>query len=205
MAKQAKVWTGSAWADLASATTDLTPYSTTAQMNTAIGASAGLTLINSTTFSAAANVSFNNVFSSTYDNYRVVWELTNSTAGTYFSMRMRASGTDNTSANYWNNRGLLSQTSAQSISDTSAQTAFLAFMERDTGPASGAYEIYSPYKTTETTLFGTYQFRYYSPYNQHTALKTGSMSVTTSYDGFTVFPAATSTMTGTIKIYGYKN
>ena len=40
MAKQAKVWTGSAWADLASATTDLTPYSTTAQMNTAINTTA---------------------------------------------------------------------------------------------------------------------------------------------------------------------
>ncbi len=204
MAKQAKVWTGSAWADLASATTDLTSYSTTAQMNTAIGASAGLTLINSTTFSAAANVSFNNVFSSTYDNYRVVWELTNSTAGTYFSMRMRASGTDNTSANYWNNRGFFVQSGTNSTSDTSAQTAFLAFMERDTGPASGAYEFYSPYKTGETSIVGTYQFRYYSPYNMHSAIKTGVTTVTTSYDGFTVFPAATSTMTGTISIYGYK-
>jgi len=39
MAKKARVYDGTAWQELASAQTDLTAYSTTAQMNTAINAS----------------------------------------------------------------------------------------------------------------------------------------------------------------------
>ena len=39
MAKKSRVWDGTAWQELASAQTDLTAYSTTAQMNTAIAAS----------------------------------------------------------------------------------------------------------------------------------------------------------------------
>jgi hypothetical protein len=38
MAKKAKVWDGANWQELASAQTDLTAYSTTAQMDTVIGA-----------------------------------------------------------------------------------------------------------------------------------------------------------------------
>ena len=62
----------------------------------------GLIKIASNTFSAVTSVSLpNNTFTSTYTNYRLVFNLdTNSSTGTP-SLRFRASGVDNTSANYF--------------------------------------------------------------------------------------------------------
>ena len=62
----------------------------------------GLVRINGTTFSAASSVSLpNNSFTTTYTNYRVIFNLDlNSSSGTP-SLRFRASGTDNSSANYY--------------------------------------------------------------------------------------------------------
>ena len=56
MAKKSRVWDGTAWQELASAQTDLTPYSTTEQMNTAIAAKTGMTLLSTTTLSGASTV-----------------------------------------------------------------------------------------------------------------------------------------------------
>ena len=62
----------------------------------------GLVRINGATFSAASSVSLpNNSFTTTYTNYRVIFNLDlNSSSGTP-SLRFRASGTDNSSANYY--------------------------------------------------------------------------------------------------------
>lgn len=56
MAKKARVYDGTAWQELASAQTDLTAYSTTAQMNTAITAGPRMTLLSTTTLSGASTV-----------------------------------------------------------------------------------------------------------------------------------------------------
>jgi hypothetical protein len=61
--------------------------------------SGALTLITTTTFSASSSVSFNSVFSATYDRYLVVGSMTSSAAGVNHNLRLRASGTDNTTAN----------------------------------------------------------------------------------------------------------
>lgn len=161
----------------------------------------GLVLVSSTVFTTASTVNINNCFTSTYDNYRIVLEHKGS-AVQQISMRMRVGGTDNSSANYWNNR-VFSQASAVSSSGpTSADTSFLMTTEYETGVSSVSYDIYSPFKTYETSIAGIGQFRYTSFY-QHSFYKTGQMTVTTSYDGFSLI-SGNGTMTGTIKVYGYK-
>ena len=63
--------------------------------------SGALTLLSTTSFSAASSVSLpTNTFSSTYDDYLVLLNVTSSSADQYVSARMRASGTDNTTSNY---------------------------------------------------------------------------------------------------------
>ena len=72
MGKKARVWDGTAWQELASAQTDLTAYSTTAQMNTAITAGVGLVpILTQTIGTAVSSVVVSNAFSATYDNYKI--------------------------------------------------------------------------------------------------------------------------------------
>jgi hypothetical protein len=52
------------------------------------------------TFTGASSVSINGVFSSTYDSYRIMFHVTSASANNYPILRLRASGTDNSSSNY---------------------------------------------------------------------------------------------------------
>jgi hypothetical protein len=63
-------------------------------------ASSGLTLINTTSFSAVSSQSFDDVFSATYDNYKIFYRYLKATTTSDAQLRMRVSGADNTSANY---------------------------------------------------------------------------------------------------------
>ena len=202
MAKQAKVWTGSEWADLASATTDLTPYSTTAQMNTAIAASAGLTLINTTTFSAASTASINNCFTSSYENYKIVATITSSaTSITNLAYRLRVSGTDTTSGNY--DYGLLYITNAGGPTRvwSAAQTSgIIGYIGNVSGVLS--FDIAKPQLATETVISAIGNEQDNSGFSGYSSWQ--RMSMATAYDGITFIPAS-GTFTGTIRVYGYKN
>ena len=80
-------------------------YLTTDGTNKSWGtvAPSGLTLINRTSFSAAADVTLDNIFSNTYENYVVDIQVYGSQGGgvSFFQMRGRRDGsTTHTSANY---------------------------------------------------------------------------------------------------------
>jgi hypothetical protein len=167
---------------------------------TTVDAKTGLVLLNTTSFSAVASQSINDVFNANFDNYRIVLEATTSVNAT-IDMRMRVGGADNSSANYWNNRTLGSGSTPQSFGATSADTSFLRVGEFESGINSGSYDIFSPFKTQLTSIVGINQYRYVTFY-QHSVMKTGQMTVTTSYTGFTLLPNA-GTITGTVSVYGY--
>ena len=79
MAKKARVWTGTEFVELASAQTDLTAYSTTAQMNTAIAAKTGMTLLSTTTLSGASTTVSS--IPQTYADLEIwIYGITNATA-----------------------------------------------------------------------------------------------------------------------------
>ena len=171
---------------------------------TSIAATGGSGSISSTgtvSFASASAISLNDVFSTTYDNYRIVLELTGSTNNA-INMRMRVAGADNSSANYWNNRTLGQATTVASDGATTADTSFLRVAEFESGISTGSYDLFSPFKTQITSIQGLNQFRYAAFY-QHSEMKTGQMTVTTSYTGFTLIPTA-GNITGTISVYGYR-
>jgi hypothetical protein len=189
MAKQAKVWTGSAWADLASATTDLTPYSTTAQMNTAIGASAGLNLITATTVTAQSNFTINNVFNSTYQNYFIAYKFG---ATDQISAQFTTGGTAASGTNYSYNYIYFSSSGGPSRYSNTTDTKFILSYG-----GFGTMNISSPNLAEATywnAITGTSEI----------TLNGGIHSLTTAYDGIK-FTTLSGTMTGTVRIYGYKN
>ena len=153
-------------------------------------------------FTSASAISLNDVFSTTYDNYRIVLELTAS-ANIAIDMRMRFNNADNSSANYWNNRTLGQASTVASVGATTADTSFLRIAEFESGISTGSYDLFSPFKTQITSIQGLNQFRYTSFY-QHSEMKTGQMTVTTSYTGFSLIPTS-GNITGTIAVYGYKD
>jgi hypothetical protein len=160
----------------------------------------GLTLLNRTAFSAAGSVSLNNLFSAAYDDYRIMITITGSSAGGGINVRLRAGGVDNSSANYYNNRMYAYLTTVAS-EGAGAETAFGATLERSAGNSVGAYDFFMPFATNITSMVGLNTFLYGTA--QHTSFKSGQTTVTTSYDGFTLFPNS-GTITGNLEVYGYR-
>jgi hypothetical protein len=167
---------------------------------TVFGLPAGLKLINSTSFSAVASQSINDVFSATYKNYLIITTATTS-ADTTLRMRMRVSAADNTSSNYSFNTWYVNANGASAADSGASQTSILLGQITTVGTIS-TIDITNPFATANTTM--TINTVTSNTVANAFGSNTGGagLTVTTSYTGFTMFPAA-GTMTGLIQVYGY--
>ena len=159
-------------------------------------ASSGLTLITRQPYSAASAVNVNDVFSATYDNYLVIFKNTAGTAGATFNMRLRVSGADNSTTNYFSG-GAESTSGGLTNRFAGSQNAWFNQINIDLTTSFQA-TFFSPFLTQKTAI---------------TALEThdtgarhlfynGFFNDTTSFTGFSFFPAS-STITGEVAVYGY--
>ena len=168
-------------------------------MNTAIGAAQGLTLINTTTFSAVTTTSIDNVFSSTYSNYRIILNLTSLGTSANVLFRLRTSGSDNTTSNYnWTAAYYLTSNAFYSSRTTGASNAQI-FYTVGQDKEQAAIDMYAPNlsATTSASITGVH-----GPGDINWMGSMGHNS-TTQFDGFTIY-TSTGNITGTIKVYGYK-
>ena len=175
-------------------------------MNTALGTKkAGMVLLNTTSFSGVSSFSLPaNTFSATYDNYKVIVNLDTSVAAVGGTLRMRAAGTDNTSANY----SYIIYGGTQAPAGTFASngtgalaTNFVPIAMSGTYSSSTIIEVMKPFLTDNTNVFLTgYYFDGLSNYSA--ASMGGVTSVTTSYDSLTL-AVSSGTFTGTYSVYGY--
>ena len=159
----------------------------------------GLVHINTTTFSAVSSVSIDNVFTSTYDNYRLVMSLAGSSAasnGAY--IRLRSSSSDAVT-NYL--ATILYINSSYVSADMTTQFNLGAI---GNWTAVISLDISSPFLTAPTNINGLCG-GITSDY--HTGFFGGQHTASTSYDGFTAFTDAvgSNVITGTIRVYGYRN
>lgn len=162
----------------------------------------GLHLLNSTTFTSAASFSIDNVFTTTYDNYRILFEWDKASGsptrqwynyiksdgtaftGTYstaiFSTQVGNTGTNNLGGNY-TNYGVMSIAGIyRNIMElevrTPAKTGAIDCLALGRGMSSDYFSISAIYVS-----------------NASTKLR-----------GITFYPD-TGTMTGTARVYGYRN
>jgi hypothetical protein len=157
--------------------------------------SQGMTLINTTSFSGVSSQSFNNVFSSTYDNYKVLI-TTDCNSDTDFAIRFRVGGSDNsTASSYILQRTSGASTTVSSIRQTNNYFAGINVFNADINALD--FTLYRPFLTKPTLLTGQTQYGLNSAINVSFA---GQHNQSTSYDGFTFYGA---TFTGTISIYGF--
>ena len=166
----------------------------------AVPAASGLILISTASFTSASAVSLpTGTFTSTYRNYRLFVNLTASSGG-YFQMRLRSSGSDNTSSTYKSNSGyFFYQFPATVQADDAANNvniwSRLGFMDSD--EFSGYVDILQPQESKITSLSGRFTRAAYGAY-----IPSAAFNATTSFDSLTMIPAS-GTITGTYSVYGY--
>jgi hypothetical protein len=165
-----------------------------------------LTLIATASPSASASVSIDNCFTSTYTNYLIIANVTATSADT-LKIRLRASSTDNTSSNYvWNQAyqyigGATSAFTTASSGQPGTATSFELGYVATGGENVHRINLNSP-QATANTSFDNVGLGVYTATNYLlSAQNRGVMTVTTAYDGFTIFPTS-GNLTGTIKVYG---
>ena len=190
MAKQAYVYSGTDWVPLASEVTNLSTYQTKA--------STGLVLLNTTSFSGVASQSINDVFSATYDNYKIVISGTNSTANASVSLRFRVSGTDNSTANSYVSQSARFLDTASTFSRSAATSGTFTVMNNTLVNACEMMVV-NPFLATPTAWISQ---TYSSLDTAATYIYSGSHNQTVSYTGFTFIPTS-NTITGVVSVYGF--
>jgi hypothetical protein len=170
-----------------------------ASMNTALGTKkAGLVLLNTTSFSAVASQSINDVFSATYQNYLILGNLSGST-GNPGDFRLRVSGADNSTNNYIRQTINADSTTLAAATQTSTLwTQFFVYSTADT----------SIFEAIITNPFATAKTGYFARSTQEGSslkIQGGYHNVSSSFTGFTLLAQSGNTITGTVRVYGYNN
>jgi hypothetical protein len=169
-----------------------------ASMNTALGTKkAGMVLLNTTSFSAVSSQSVSDVFSATYDHYKILVYATG-TASANINLRYRVSGADNSTTNY-SYEYLDADNATVAAGRVTGQTLVGLSTLRNGEPCTVEATILNPFGTFKTIIqdFG------FDP-SGLAILKAnfGLFNATTSFTGFTLI-AGSGTMTGNVSVYGY--
>ena len=169
-----------------------------------VGAS-GLTYITGASFTAVATVSMaSGVFTTTYNNYLVLLNLTASSADQTFAWRVNNAGSPRTAANYYGATVATNGAGTTSTIGSSAATSFGVGNARNTIPFAGyTISVYHPADSATKTQL-SYHGMGNNASNANAALTGGVIyDVAEANDGLTFF--VTGTITGSYKVYGLAN
>jgi hypothetical protein len=175
--------------------TNATTYYTGSAWTSASAASGALTLITTTSFSAAAAMSINNCFSSTYTNYLIQFKLAVTTGTVDIYYKERSSGTDDSDFYYWGNTKV---TNGGTVTGSGGANTTAFTICNTSTDGYGSIIVYSPNVATNT--YYDWKTMDFSP----NIVSGGGLhaSTPTTCDGFSIIPAS-STITGTVSVYGY--
>jgi hypothetical protein len=181
--------------------TDLTQYyDGAAWQNVGV---AGLTYITQATPSAQTTISINNCFTSAYENYKIImnvsaYAVTDGNIG----LRLRVGGVD-TSVNYQSQRlGGQGGTPFASTNVLGTDEMYFGSIIQATPRTIITADIASPQIATPTSMNNQFGLRDVVNGN-NVIIGFGFQSDSTAFDGFTLI--STQNMTGTIRVYGYQN
>lgn len=159
----------------------------------------GLVLINKISASAISAININNIFTSDYQNYRVLFNGSCS-ASTDTYIRMRASGTDAT-ANYAHAM-LFTEAASGPNRDSNANWIQWFAGPARTGKMVMSIDMFSPREASFSGITIN-SYGYTSSGTTTSWMGGGTQFTNTQFDGFSLYPGS-GTLTGTVLIYGYK-
>lgn len=162
----------------------------------------GLVKLNTTTFSAASSQSINDVFSTTYDNYKILINLTATSASSTIQYRMRVSGADNTASTYNDVNFRANGAGSSTTQNLNQNVGTLAITHSTTITKGISVDMFSPFLSAVTTFNAT-TGNLDNVNNQiGVYLAGGGHNTASSFTGISIFPS-TGTFSGTITILGY--
>ena len=160
----------------------------------------GLVLITSSSVTSSASVAVNNCFSSTYTNYRIVYTGTG-TADNYMFLKLRASGTDSSTAYYSGGIRYFSTGASQQIAQANSTAGFEVGWNYD--GCFGSMDILQP-NTTNRTGYSSAGSQWDPSVSRSIWTTAGGIhNATTAYDGFNLI-LGSGAFTGTVFVYGYR-
>lgn len=163
---------------------------------------AGLVHINTSTFSAVSSVSLaTDTFNSTYDNYKIILDISAISGTNEFRIRGRTSGSDNSTANYnFESVDLIGTgTTLSKTSTTGATSSYFGYFDN---PAIVTIDVYKP-KLATPTVWQIWSNLYYTVVGAGIQLCRGNFSSNTAFDSMTMISNA-GTFTGSYSVYGVR-
>ncbi len=163
------------------------------------GGSGSISATGAVSFTSASAISLNDVFSTTYQNYKIIGNISGST-GNYGNFRLRVGGSDDSTSNYARQTiNADSASLATSTESTTSWTQFFVYSTSNTGILEAI--IYNPFSTERTSYFSRS-----TQDGTSFKLQGGRHNVSSSFTGFTLIPLTSgNTISGTIRVYGFNN
>jgi hypothetical protein len=164
------------------------------------GGSATLGANGQVTFSAVNSVSLNGCFTADFDNYIVsMWTI--GVGDQNLDLRVRASGTDNTTASSYVLQYLDAANTVLTASRTTAAIWAVSGVTTTTGGGATIY-FYGPFLEQPTAMRTITSAKVSA--GSLLRYAAGTHNQTTSYDGFTVSPNS-GTVSGALQVYGVRS
>jgi hypothetical protein len=166
---------------------------------TGAGSSSSVGANGKITFGTAESVSINGVFSSTFDNYRFIFDATPSTSNN-IDIRLRVGGVDNSTSNSYIFQ-LVDLSSTTSSPSRVTTTAFRGgtLTLNSTYTSGFIVDVINPFAAARTNYYATNQD---AESGARMRIFVGTHNQATSYDGFSLI-CSTGNITGTVTVYGY--
>jgi hypothetical protein len=194
-----QVYNGSAW--IGAVNSGLVPMVPT---SVAVGSGTGTASANGqVTFTTASSVSLNGVFTSSYNNYRILFNTTAASGTGTVTIRLRAAGTDITAANYFTQTMQADGNNTPSANIVELQTSWVYMSQGNNARALNAFtwDLFNP-QLTQRTVGVASNGNLDSGNNSRIILRNYAYEATTSADGLSFIMSANN-FTGTITVYGY--
>jgi len=165
------------------------------------GSGVSLNAAGRVTFTTATAVNINGCFSSTFDNYVIVVDISATSANSIPQFRLRLAGTDASGATDYYSNSLVGSGASTAAAAFSTNLGYIATASlRET---SGELRLFEPALAAPTRWTVTSMQHATTPVIQ-VGVFGGRHNLSTAYDGITIYPS-TGNITGTFRIYGYNN
>lgn len=150
--------------------------------------------------SGVSSQNFNDVFTTTYDTYEIVFSTTGSTSANV-NLRFRTAGVDFSSSLYQRTVTVVNNTPTLTVSKSTNQNTLAGAHVMQASPNYSVFRVKNPAQSVITT--GYYALAYDSSTTDIRWEQTFfGVNSTNSFDGFSITPTS-GTISGSISVYAY--
>lgn len=164
------------------------------------GSSASINADGGVDFTSATSLSLNGVFTASHDNYALSIRITSGPDATATFLRLRTAGTDASGSNYTFQYLAATSTTISGARSSSQTEGEFGRTYTAVNQNATFLNIYGPYLAKPTAYRSVTAYTFSSAYMNDLA---GTHSLSTSYDGLTIYPGSSS-ISGNIVVFGYE-